>query len=165
MKPNRCRPKGHMIKFVFPKSIHRMKIRIFHVYTLHKICISSKESHQLSYNLAAKKVCDRACFPSNRPGIILTTTGALDRPLVKNIMQNIIIPNLLFDPSVCLGNNRHGLKRDHMKTIGTLMILLMLSSDACSQTAGTDREKTTGKMVGGPCEGCDAVLEFGDKPL
>jgi protocatechuate 3,4-dioxygenase beta subunit len=52
-----------------------------------------------------------------------------------------------------------------MKTIGTLIILLMLSLDACSQTAGTDREKTTEKMVGGPCEGCEAVLEFGDKPL
>lgn len=48
---------------------------------------------------------------------------------------------------------------------GTLIILLMLSLNACSQTAETDRKRAAEKIVGGPCEGCEAVLEFGDKPL
>ena len=47
-----------------------------------------------------------------------------------------------------------------MKQIIHISFLLLLFSSCTSQT-----NKTTGTIVGGPCEGCEAIYEYGDNDL
>jgi protocatechuate 3,4-dioxygenase beta subunit len=49
-----------------------------------------------------------------------------------------------------------------MKRIPTLGFCLLLVLTACSQNS---EQPPDPYLIGGPCEGCEAVLEYGDKPL
>lgn len=48
-----------------------------------------------------------------------------------------------------------------MKTINFIIILLLTVTSCQSQTTKTD----TNKLVGGPCEGCEAIFEYGKQKL
>jgi protocatechuate 3,4-dioxygenase, beta subunit len=52
-----------------------------------------------------------------------------------------------------------------MKSNYIFTVLLLVSLEACAQTEDNDQNRRPEKTVGGPCEGCEAALEFGDKPL
>jgi len=52
-----------------------------------------------------------------------------------------------------------------MKTNYMFKILLLVSVEACAQSDDHDQNSRSEKTVGGPCEGCDAALEFGERPL
>lgn len=48
-----------------------------------------------------------------------------------------------------------------MKTLNFILILLLTVTSCESQTKKTD----TNKLVGGPCEGCEAIFEYGNLEL
>lgn len=48
-----------------------------------------------------------------------------------------------------------------MKTLNFILVLLLVVSSCQSQTQKTK----TNKIVGGPCEGCEAIFEYGTKTL
>lgn len=52
-----------------------------------------------------------------------------------------------------------------MKSSLSILLTLILSVDGCSQNSGTEKIATSDKAVGGVCEGCEAVMAFGNKPL
>ena len=45
----------------------------------------------------------------------------------------------------------------------TLSIVLLVLFSACSQSQNS--EQTASKLVGGPCEGCESIFEFGSEKL
>jgi len=48
-----------------------------------------------------------------------------------------------------------------MKTLNFILIFLLAVTSCQSQTKKTDKDK----IIGGPCEGCEAVFEYGNKKL
>lgn len=52
-----------------------------------------------------------------------------------------------------------------MKSNFMFTVLLLVSLEACAQTEDNDQSRRPEKTVGGPCEGCEAALEFGNKSL
>ena len=52
-----------------------------------------------------------------------------------------------------------------MKTWTTIAVLFIGASAACSQHAEDDKRKTSDKVVGGGCEGCEAIFESGERRL
>jgi len=52
-----------------------------------------------------------------------------------------------------------------MKTVTTAIILAMISISGCSQSPSNDAKASSNKLVGGGCEGCEALFEYGKKQL
>lgn len=52
-----------------------------------------------------------------------------------------------------------------MKSIITMAMLTMACLPACSQSADSDKKSTREKIVGGRCEDCEALLDYGQKRL
>ena len=52
----------------------------------------------------------------------------------------------------------------NMNSFYTLLLLLIISS-CQSQTTSAPNDPPPNQKVGGPCEGCEAVMEFGNQPL
>ena len=52
-----------------------------------------------------------------------------------------------------------------MKTNYLFTMLLIICMEACAQSEENAENSRREKTVGGACEGCEAALEYGDKPL
>ncbi|MDH3252107.1 MAG: intradiol ring-cleavage dioxygenase [Ignavibacteria bacterium] len=45
------------------------------------------------------------------------------------------------------------------------VVILFLVVSFCSTAVSQNRHESNTRLVGGPCEGCEAIFEYGDKPL
>lgn len=52
-----------------------------------------------------------------------------------------------------------------MKTVTMLLLVLLTSLSACSQNPENGSARSSEKIVGGRCEDCEAVLDYGHKDL
>jgi protocatechuate 3,4-dioxygenase beta subunit len=52
-----------------------------------------------------------------------------------------------------------------MKTLTFVALILLTGISACSQNGGQTKRNDSDKKVGGECEGCEAVFEYGSKQL
>jgi protocatechuate 3,4-dioxygenase beta subunit len=52
-----------------------------------------------------------------------------------------------------------------MKTLTFIALILLTGISACSQNGGQSKRNDSDKEVGGGCEGCEAIFEFGSRQL